>query len=134
MTSKQRRTKGNKKSYPILSGAELSALNRYIEHHGMVEASELIGISDSSLYRALQPGQGMRPGTIEAIREHVTKTATPAKTTNGSSGSVAFAFTIELTAADALALLRGCQSGQQTTEQFVDEAVRNALKPHQLYT
>jgi len=118
MTNKERRTKGKERSYPILGATTLSALNRFIEHHGMAEAARQIGVSYSSLYRALQPGQRMRPSTIDAIRERVTQGRTARANGKPADGStITIAIDVTLNAADTFALMQecvanGCQPGE----------------------
>lgn len=125
MTNKQRRTKGKARSYPILDATTLSALNRFIEHHGMAEAARQIGVSDSSLYRALQPGQGMRPSTIEAIAARVTQGRSARANGKPADGStITISIDVTLNAADAFALMQACiANGCQPNEWLARLAV-----------
>lgn len=102
--NKRKRTTGGGKSYPILSAAELSALNRYVERHGAEAAATNIGIGVSTLYNAMRPGSGLRPDTIKLI------VAKLAPQTNGTAhpGNATIKIEIPLTATDAILLLNAC--------------------------
>ena len=128
----KQKTKKRKNPFPILEPALLASLHRLVERNGAAKTAGEIGISDSTLYKILLPGQGMRPATLVAIasrlnghkktRDSVHETKEPA-----APKTATISFTVEVTAAEALKILRDCNQLNQHFNKFAENAVRKAL-------
>lgn len=126
MTSKQRRTKGKQRSYKILDAGELSALNRFVEHHGAPLAAEKIGIGVSTLYNSLQPGAGMRPDTLDLIRKRISASTTNKATTNGAT--IKMQVEVELSTSDTLELMRACATQHCAPDEWLARLALGSLR------
>ncbi len=107
-----------------LQPVDLSALNRFVEHHGQTRAAKEIGVSVATIYAALQPGTNLAELTVDKIRDRINGTRAPQP--NLSDGVISLA--IELNLSDAMLLVIACAKHKCTPDEWLTKLAIGSLR------